>query len=149
MIAGNNLRSYLEMYSSPFPQNKFYFDLLLEVVDWDKVTEKTVHKYRAICEFLRKHSLPEQLKWEAIEDILPPVRQAQCYKTKLIRSCLRDIGQLLAERGQLKSRADYISRRRSFQPIAKAPARFQIGRNKHKGGEARGFESRRLRHLDQ
>lgn len=125
MIAGNNLRSYLERYSSPFPQNKFYFDLLIEVVDWDKVTEKTVRKYRAIGEFLREHSLSEQLKWEAIEDILPPVRQAQRYKAKLIRSCLRDIGQLLAERGQLESRAGYISRRRSFQPIAKAPAHFR------------------------
>src|ERR1051325_1697925 len=125
MIASNNLRSYLEMYSSPFSQNKFYFDLLLEVVDWDEVTEKTVRKYRAIGEFLREHSLPEQLTWEAIEDILPPVRQAQRYKTKLIRSCLRDIGQLLAERGQLESRAGYISRRRTFQPIAKAPAHFR------------------------
>jgi Zn ribbon nucleic-acid-binding protein/site-specific recombinase XerD len=125
MIADDNLRSYLDRYSSPFSKNKYYFALLAEVVDWNGVTEKTVRRYRAIGEFLREHALPEKLTWEAVEEILPPVERVRRYKTKLIRSCLRDIGQLLAERGQLETRAAYISRRRSLQPIAKAPAQFR------------------------
>jgi hypothetical protein len=125
MIAANNLRSYLDRYSSPFAENKSYFDLLAGAVDSNRVTEKIVRRYKAIGEFLREHALPEQLTWEAIEEILPPVRRVQRYKTKLIRSCLRDIGQLLAESGRLETRAAYISRRRSFQPIARAPAHFR------------------------
>jgi hypothetical protein len=113
------------MYNSPFSQNEYFFDLLIEAIDWEKVTEKTVRKYRAIGEFLRERELREQLTWEAIEETLPPVGPVKRYKTKIIRSCLRDIGQLLAARGLLESRAVYITRRRSFQPIAKAPAGFR------------------------
>lgn len=125
LIAAKNLRSYLDGYSSPFSQNKYYFALLAEVIIWNEVTEKIVCRYRAIGEFLRKRELPEPLTWEAIEETLPPLGPTKRYKVKLIRSCLRDIGQLLAERGQLENKAEYVSRRRSLRPIEKAPSHFR------------------------
>lgn len=132
LIAPENLRRYFDNYDSPFPQNSYYLALLSEAVVWDKVTEKTVRRFRAIGKFLYGYELPQPLTWEAIEGALPTLGTTKRYETKLVRSCLRDIGHLLADRGLLESWADYISRRRSLQPVEKLPACFKADLMKYR-----------------
>lgn len=132
LIAPKNLRTYLDRYGTPFPRNKSYLDSLSGTIDWEKVTEKAERRFRAIGKFLSKYELPYPLTWEAIEEALPPLTSSNRYNTKLVRSCLNDIGYLLAERGLLESRAKYVARRRSYQPIAKAPECFKSQLLKYK-----------------
>jgi hypothetical protein len=96
-----------------------------ESIVWESVTAKTARRFRAIGKFLLGHELPQPLTWGAIEGTLPPLGAAKRYGTKLIRSCLIDIGHLLVERGLLERRADYVSRRRILQPLEKLPACFK------------------------
>jgi hypothetical protein len=123
--AARNLRRYLNNYSSPFPRNDYYLALLSEGIFWEKVTGKTARRFRAIGKFLLGHELPQPLTWEAIEGAMPSLGAVQRYGMKLIRSCLIDLGHLLVERGQLESWTDYISRRRTLQPLDKFPACFK------------------------
>jgi hypothetical protein len=123
--AARNLRRYLDNYNSAFPQNDYYLALLSEGIVWEKVTAKTARRFRAIGKFLLGNELPQPLTWEAIEGYLPPLGAAKRYGTKLIRSCLIDMGHLLAERGLLERRANYVSRRRTLQPLEKLPACFK------------------------
>jgi integrase len=123
--AARNLRRYLDNYSSPFPQNDYYLALLSESIVWEKVTAKTLRRFRAVGNFLLGHELLQPLTWEAIEGSLPSLGDEKRYGTKLIRSCLRDLGHLLADRGQLESWADYVSRRRTLQPLDRLPAYFK------------------------
>lgn len=132
LISPKNLHTYLDRYETPFPQNKGYLDLLSETIDWGKVTEKTERRFRSIGKFLSKYALSYPLTWEAIEEALPPLSSSNRYNTKLVRSCLNDIGYLLVERGLLESRANYVTRRRSLQPIAKAPEYFKSPLLKYK-----------------
>jgi ribosomal protein L40E len=123
--AARNLRRYLDNYSSPFPQNDYYLALLSESIVWEKVTAKTLRRFRAVGNFLLGHELLQPPTWEAIEGSLPSLGDEKRYGTKLIRSCLRDLGHLLADRGQLESWADYVSRRRTLQPLDRLPAYFK------------------------
>lgn len=123
--AAKDLRRYLENYKLSFPQNNDYLALLAEGIDWERVTAKALRRFRAVGDFLLRHELPRPLTWEAIEEALPRLGAAKRYGTKLVRSCLRDVGHMLAERGLLESRADYVSRRRTLQPLDKLPDCFK------------------------
>jgi hypothetical protein len=123
--AAKDLRRYLDNYKSSFPQNNDCFALLAEGIDWERVTAKALRRFRAFGEFLLRHELPRPLTWEAIEGALPRLGAAKRYGTKLVRSCLRDVGHLSVERGLIESRADYVSRRRTLQPLDKLPGCFK------------------------
>jgi hypothetical protein len=130
-IAPVGLKRYLESYDSPFPQNKRYLAEIASRLDWvavekglAEVKEIDVRRYRAIGAFLRTHELPEPLTWRAIDAALPPLGPTGQYRTKLIRSCLIDLGHLLAERGLMEDWYSYLSERRCDQPLEKAPEIF-------------------------
>jgi hypothetical protein len=130
-IAPAGLKRYLESYDSPFPQNKRYLTELASRIDWlavekglAEVREIDVRRYRAVGAFLKRHELPEPLTWRAIDAALPPLGPTGRYRTKLIRSCLIDLGHLLAERGLMEDWYSYLSERHCDQTFEKAPEIF-------------------------
>lgn len=138
-LAPARLRKYLESYDSPFPQNRRYLTEIASRIDWVgvgkgtvQIREKDVRRYRAVGSFLKTQELPEPLTWQAIDEALPPLGSSDRYRTKLIRSCLIDLGHLLAERGLIEDWYTYLTRRRCDQPLENAPEIFL--------GHLRGFQ---------
>ena len=53
-------------------------------------------RFRAFASFLETYELPEVLTWHAIEQALPRLGQTNAIKIGFIRSCLFELGDLLA-----------------------------------------------------
>lgn len=124
-LAPNALRHYLTNFTTPYPFNKTLLELLASSLDWEQVNEKTGRKIRSFGRFLQNQPLSEPLTWEAIEVALPPLLATNRTTPKLIRSCLYDLGHLLATQGKLESRESFIARRYAFSPLERAPAHIQ------------------------
>jgi len=98
------LEKYVRNYSSPFPQNERYFAALAAKLRFDScnaaettIRERELWRYRAIGEYLKKCELPETLTWRAIEDALPRLTKRARVRTKFIRSCLFELGNLFIQ----------------------------------------------------
>lgn len=120
-IAPRALRKYVESYTTIYPYNKTLFDLLVNSINWELVTDKTNQRFRAFGKFLQSHQLPQPLTWEAIYESLPKLGPTNRGIPKYIRSCLFELGHLLAASSQLTSWDAYIARRNALLPIIKAP----------------------------
>jgi hypothetical protein len=81
--------------------------------------------FRAFGKFLQSHQLPQPLTWEAIDESLPQLGLTNRAIPKHIRSCLFELGNLLAASSQLTSRDVYVARRNALLPIIKAPEHIQ------------------------
>lgn len=95
------LAKYVRTYRSPFPQNERYFAALAAKLKLDgcNVTETTIRakdlwRYQALGEYLKCCELPEILTWRAIENALPKLTKRARDRTKAIRSCLFELGNL-------------------------------------------------------
>jgi hypothetical protein len=98
------LERYVRNYCSPFPQNDRYFAALAVKLRCDSrnAAETTIRardlgRYRAIGEYLKNCELPETLTWRAIEDALPRLTKRARVRTKFIRSCLFELGNLFLQ----------------------------------------------------
>ena len=113
------LRDYLDCYTSPFPHNERYMSELASTINWEAVTNirgSDLTRLRAFGRFLQTYELPEVLTWDAIDLALPASGQ-------FIRSCLFQLGDVLAERGKMQGWESHLSNgglRRSLQrtPVA-------------------------------
>ncbi len=97
------LEKYVRNYRSPFPQNDRYFAALAAKLKLDSCNAETTirardfRRYRALGEYLKICELPEPLTWCAIEDALPRLTKRAHGRTKAIRSCLFELGNLFLQ----------------------------------------------------
>jgi hypothetical protein len=98
------LEKYVRNYRSPFPQNDRYFAALAAKLKLNScnAAETTIRardflRYRAIGEYLKTCELPETLTWRAIEKALPRITKRARVRTKFIRSCLFELGNLFLQ----------------------------------------------------
>jgi len=98
------LEKYVRTYCSPFPQNDRYFAAL--AAKWKRdscnaaettIRERDFWRYRAFGEYLKSCELPETLTWRAIDDALPKLTKRARVRTKAIRSCLFELGNLFLQ----------------------------------------------------
>jgi hypothetical protein len=127
------LKTYLDNYGSPHPQNERYMTELSSMVDWAeksyckrKISKETVRRFLGIGKLLQTYELPETLTWEAIDKALPPLtKKGHRTTTKLIRSSLMDLGHLHAKRGALPDWNTYLKQRRLQSASESTPATFR------------------------
>ena len=129
--AATLLREYVNTYTSPFPQNQRYWAQLVSAIDWEAVDTGLTNirgtdlkRLRAFASFLEKYELPEVLTWNAIEQHLPVVGQTHATKIGFIRSCLFELGYLLAARGEMQERSSYLHENGLRRSLQRSPAVF-------------------------
>jgi hypothetical protein len=129
--AATLLREYVNTYTSPFPQNQRYWAQLVSAIDWEAVDTGLTNirgtdlkRLRAFASFLEKYELPEVLTWNAIEQHLPVVRQTHATKIGFIRSCLFELGYLLAARGEMQERRSYLHENGLRRSLQQSPGVF-------------------------
>ena len=124
-IAPRALRTYVDNYTTIYPYNKTLFLLLVNSINWELVTDKTNQRFRVFGKFLQSHQLPQPLTWESIDESLPVLGLTNRTIPKHIRSCLFELGHLLAASSQMTSWDVYVARRNALLPIIKAPEHIQ------------------------
>lgn len=123
-LARDTLRTYLTNFSTPYPYNKILFDLLANTINWECVLEKTNRRFHVFGRFLQTNQLPQPLTWSAIDNALPELEATNRNNPKQIRSCLFEIGHILAYKGTI-DREKYVDRRFALMPIRHAPEHLQ------------------------
>jgi site-specific recombinase XerD len=115
--AAGVLRQYLDSYESSYSGNNRYMSILASTIDWKKVDDGNVEikgqhlaRFRAIGSFLQSYKLPEAITWVAIETALPQLGGTNAQKIQFIRSSLLQLGELLAERGEIEDRSRYLDK---------------------------------------
>jgi hypothetical protein len=103
-LAPKALERYVRNYRSPFPQNERYFAALTAKLGFGTFNSAETNirpvdllRYRAIGEYFKTCELPERLTWEAIHDALPELGKRARDRTKAIRSCLLELGNLFLQ----------------------------------------------------
>lgn len=124
-LARDSLLAYLTNFSTPYPYNKTLFDLIAKNINWDCVDNNKNRRFRIFGRFLQANQLTQPLTWSAIDNALPKLGATGRTNPMLIRSCLFELGHLLASLGQIESRELYLSRRRALMPIRNAPEHLQ------------------------
>ena len=129
--AARLLREYVNTYTSPFPQNQRYWTQLVSAIDWEAVDTGLTNirgtdlkRLRAFASFLETYELPEVLTWNAIEQHLPVLGQTHATKSGFIRSCLFELGYLLAARGEMQERSSYLHENGLRRYLQRAPRVF-------------------------
>lgn len=129
--AATLLREYVNTYKSPFPQNQRYWAQLVSAIDWEAVDNgltnirgRDFRRFRAFASFLETYELPEALTWRAIDNALPRLDQTNSVKIGFIRSCLFELGDLLAERGEMQERGSYLHENGLRRSLERSPAVF-------------------------
>lgn len=124
-LAFKALDDFVIKFTTPYSYNKTLFDLLVTTIDWKSVKNETNRRFRYFGHFLQTYQLPKPLTWEAIEEALPELVPTSRPRPARVRSCLLDLGHLLAAKNQLESREIYVARRNVLQPITTAPGLIQ------------------------
>jgi hypothetical protein len=129
--AAASLREYVHTYKSPFPQNQRYWAQLVSAIDWEVVDNgltnirgRDFNRYRAFASFLKAYELPEVLTWRKIDNALPRLGQTNSVKIGFIRSCLFELGDLLADRGEMQERGSYLHENGLRRSLERSPAVF-------------------------
>jgi len=88
---------------------------LAATIDWEavengsmKIRGRDLARFRAFGSFLETRELPEVLTRQAIEQALPRLGQTNPVKIGFIRSCLFELGDILAERGEIPDRSSHL-----------------------------------------
>jgi len=88
---------------------------LAATIDWEavengsmKIRGRDLARFRAFGSFLETRELPEVLTRQAIEQALPRLGQTNSVKIGFIRSCLFELGDILAERGEIQDRSSHL-----------------------------------------
>jgi hypothetical protein len=125
-LASKLLRKYLDEFTSPYPYNRFLFELLTPSIDWSSVKEFHYQTFKAIGRFLQSTKIPKPLTWEKIDELLPPLgKSSGRMMAKRIRQSLFDMGHALAKKKLLESRDSYIARRNALSLIGVASVHLQ------------------------
>lgn len=124
-LAPGRLRQYIEEFSTPYPYNQFLFGLLADSIRWDMVRSRNLAQFRLFGRFMQSQPLENPLTWEAIEEVLAELGSAKRPNTILMRTCLFDLGHLLAAQGLLERHEIYGAKRRALLPVESAPLRVQ------------------------
>jgi hypothetical protein len=110
------LKEYFESYSSPFPQNRVYMSMLASTISWEAVGDGLLkirgghfHRFRAFGEFLKTYELPEVLTWDAIDLAMAFVGLHAVSVKQFARSCLLQLGNVLAERRLMDDRESHLT----------------------------------------
>jgi len=118
-------------YTSSFPQNQRYWAQLVSAIDWEAVDSgltnirgRDFSRFRAFASFLETYELPEVLTWHAIDKALPRLGQTNAVKIGFIRSCLFELGDLLAARGEMQERGSYLHENGIRRSLQRSPAVF-------------------------
>lgn len=126
------LREYLKTYSCPFLQNRRYMAELATTINWGavengllKIRGRDLARFRAFGSFLKTQELPEVLTWHAIDEALLPLGQTNPVKIGFIRSCLFELGNVLAERGELQDRSSHLQENSLHRSLQRCPIAFQ------------------------
>jgi hypothetical protein len=113
--ASTSLREYFRSYSSPFPHNERYLAELAATVNWEavenglmKIRGRDLARFRAFGRFLETCQLPEVLTRQAIEEALPRLGQTNPVRIGFIRSCLFELGDIFADRGEMQDRSSHL-----------------------------------------
>ena len=129
--AATLLRKYVNTYTSPFPQNQRYWAQLVSAIDWKAVDSgvtnirgRDLRRLRAFARFLETCELPEVLTWHMIEQTLPRLGQISEPKSGFIRSCLFELGYLLAARGEMQERSSYLHENGLRRYLQRSPGVF-------------------------
>jgi len=130
--AATLLREYVNTYTSPFPQNQRYWAQLVSAIHWEAIDSgrtnirgMDLRRLRAFASFLEKYELPEVLTWQAIDKALPRLDQTNSVKIGFIRSCLFELGDLLAARGEMQERSSYLHENGLRRSLQRSPAVFR------------------------
>lgn len=125
------LREFVNTYKSPFPQNQRYWAQLVSAIDWEGVDSgltnirgRDFRRLRAFASFLETYELPEVLTCDAIDKALPRLGQTNPVKIGFIRSCLFELGDLLAARGEMQERGSYLHENGLRRSLQRSPAIF-------------------------
>lgn len=133
------LRKYFETYSSPFLKNHFYMAQLGSTINWEAVDKgrvrirgRDLERLRAFGSFLETYELPEVLTWQAIDQALPRLSRTNAKRIGFIRSCLFELGDLLAERKEIQDRSSHLHEKGLRRSLQRCPSSFQ--------GQVSGFQ---------
>lgn len=119
------LRHYITQYETPFPFNRWLFDLLVDTLDWTTVDETVYRRVRYFGRYLEGVAVDNPLTWEAIERLMPPLGPTNRNIPKQIRACLLAVGHLAAAQGLLETREVYLERKRVISTLRRSPAHLQ------------------------
>jgi hypothetical protein len=129
--AATSLREFVNTYKSPFPQNQRYWAQLVSAIDWKAVDNgltnirgRDFNRFRAFASFLETYELPDVLTWHAIDKALPRLGQTNAVKIGFIRSCLFELGDLLAARGEMQERSSFLYENGVRRSLQRSPAVF-------------------------
>ncbi len=125
------LKPYFESYTSPFPQNRQYMNILASTVDWQAVADvklkirgRNFSRFRVFGTFLKTYELPEALTWNSVDEALAFVSGYPATKKQLIRSCLLQLGNVLGERGLMEDRESHLTNRSVRRSLERTPEVF-------------------------
>ena len=119
--APDSLRRYIDTYQTPYPANQRLFDLFVSTIDWSATDKVINRRARYFGRFLQATPLPTPLTWEAIDRTMPPLGDTNRNIPKQIRASLLALGHLLAARGELEPREDYLERRNALVVLQRSP----------------------------
>jgi hypothetical protein len=125
------LKEYFKSYTSPFPQNQVYMGQLASTLSWEaadnglmRIRGRDLARFRACGSFLETHELPVVLTWHGIDQALPLLGETNSVKIGFIRSCLFELGNLLAERGEIQDRSSHLQEKGIRRSLQRCPALF-------------------------
>jgi len=117
------IRKFLRNFRSPFPSSQEAFEILTAPLDPDRMNVKQAMRIIDFGKYLREHELASPLGWNAIDEALAtvPAQPRMQDAAQNIRSCLLNVGHLLASAGRIETRKDHALNRRLSMCIANAP----------------------------
>jgi len=144
------LRRYIDTYSSPFSQNQRYFLKLVSTINWAEVDngiriigQVEVGRFRAFGDFLKVQELPEKLTWQFIEETRARFNKKD-WNGDFIRSCLLELGHVLAASGLLQDWNSYLIERCLLKSLNSVPEIFRDHVSSFQGWTQRGMPNSSL-----
>lgn len=145
------LRRYIDTYSSPFSQNQRYFLKLASTINWADVDngiriirQVDVGRFRAIGDFLKVQELPDKLTWQFIEETRARFNRKE-WNGYFVRSCLFELGHLLAASGPLQDWNSYLIERCLLKSLNSVPDIFRDHVSSFQGWTQRGMPNSHLK----
>jgi len=89
-----------------------------------KIRGRDLARFRAFGSFLETREVPGVLTWPAIDKALPLLGGKNPVKIGFIRSCLFELGNLLADRGEIQDRSSHLHEKGRGRSLQRCPAIF-------------------------
>jgi len=92
LYAPNRLKRFIETTRMSNEYNRSLFQHLVELIDWDRVNNQVLSRYKEFGRFLQRHEFAGPLTWESI---LKLKAELPGLKLRAVRSCLDQLGDTL------------------------------------------------------